>query len=73
MEFVIIFLVVVIVAIAFIAGLNKGAGGDHDGMNQQPPAKATPKYIRCPYCGAMAPVTGDRWECGYCGDFGHVK
>ncbi len=26
--------------------------------------------IRCPHCGSPARVYANRWECGYCGDFG---
>lgn len=26
--------------------------------------------IRCPHCGSPVTVWGNRWECGWCGDFG---
>lgn len=26
--------------------------------------------IRCPHCGSPIKVRGNRWECGWCGDFG---
>ena len=29
-------------------------------------------YVRCPTCGAKAPVRGNTWECGYCCDSGSV-
>ena len=29
--------------------------------------------IRCPYCGSPAKVRGNRWECGWCGDFGTLS
>ena len=29
-------------------------------------------YVRCPTCGAKAPVRGSTWECGYCCDSGSV-
>lgn len=29
--------------------------------------------IRCPWCGDPVRVDGDRWECGYCGDFGYIS
>ena len=29
--------------------------------------------IRCPHCGSPAMKKDDRWECGWCGDFGGLK
>lgn len=29
--------------------------------------------IRCPNCGSPVMVRGNRWECGYCGDFGALS
>lgn len=29
--------------------------------------------IRCPHCGSPVRVWGNRWECGYCGDFGSIS
>lgn len=29
--------------------------------------------IRCPYCGSPVMVQGNRWECGWCGDFGSTS
>ena len=29
--------------------------------------------IRCPNCGSPATVTGSRWECGWCGNFGSLR
>ena len=29
--------------------------------------------IRCPHCGSPVMVRGNRWECGYCGDFGEIS
>lgn len=29
--------------------------------------------IRCPHCGSPVMVRGNRWECGYCGDFGAIS
>lgn len=29
--------------------------------------------IRCPHCGSPVMVRGNRWECGYCGDFGSIS
>ena len=29
--------------------------------------------IRCPHCGSPVIVRGNRWECGYCGDFGEIS
>lgn len=29
--------------------------------------------IRCPHCGSPVMVRGNRWECGWCGDFGDVS
>lgn len=29
--------------------------------------------IRCPHCGSPVMVRGNRWECGYCGDFGETS
>ncbi|MGN8897093.1 hypothetical protein [Flavonifractor sp. HCP28S3_F3] len=29
--------------------------------------------IRCPHCGSPVMVRGNRWECGWCGDFGGVS
>ena len=29
--------------------------------------------IHCPHCGSPVMINGDRWECGYCGDFGDVS
>jgi len=28
--------------------------------------------IRCPHCGSPVMVRGNRWECGWCGDFGDI-
>lgn len=28
---------------------------------------------RCPYCGSPIRIKGNRWECGYCGDCGHLS
>ena len=29
--------------------------------------------IRCPHCGSPVMVRGNRWECGWCGDFGGIS
>ena len=29
--------------------------------------------IRCPHCGSPVMVQGNRWECGWCGDFGSTS
>lgn len=29
--------------------------------------------IRCPHCGSPVMVRGNRWECGWCGDFGNTS
>lgn len=29
--------------------------------------------IRCPHCGSNVMVQGNRWECGWCGDFGSIS
>ena len=29
--------------------------------------------IRCPHCGSPVKIRGNRWECGYCGDFGSIS
>ena len=29
--------------------------------------------IRCPHCGSPVRIRGNRWECGYCGDFGSIS
>ena len=29
--------------------------------------------IRCPWCGSPVKVLGNRWECGWCGDFGSIS
>lgn len=29
--------------------------------------------IRCPYCGSPVMIRGNRWECGWCGDFGSIS
>lgn len=29
--------------------------------------------IRCPHCGSPVMVRGNRWECGWCGDFGDLS
>ena len=29
--------------------------------------------IHCPHCGSPVMVRGNRWECGYCGDFGEIS
>ena len=29
--------------------------------------------IRCPHCGSPVMLRGDRWECGWCGDFGSIS
>ena len=29
--------------------------------------------IRCPHCGSPVMVRGNRWECGWCGDFGSIS
>lgn len=29
--------------------------------------------IRCPHCGSPATLRGNRWECGWCGDFGAIS
>ena len=29
--------------------------------------------IRCPHCGSTVMVRGNRWECGWCGDFGSIS
>ena len=29
--------------------------------------------IRCPHCGSPVMVRGNRWECGWCGDFGDIS
>ena len=29
--------------------------------------------IRCPHCGSPVMIRGNRWECGYCGDFGNIS
>ena len=29
--------------------------------------------IRCPHCGSPIMVRGNRWECGWCGDFGSTS
>ena len=29
--------------------------------------------IRCPLCGSPVMIRGNRWECGYCGDFGSIS
>ena len=29
--------------------------------------------IRCPHCGSPVIIRGNRWECGWCGDFGGVS
>lgn len=29
--------------------------------------------IRCPHCGSPVRVRGNRWECGWCGDFGALS
>ena len=29
--------------------------------------------IRCPHCGSPVMVRGNRWECGWCGDFGNIS
>ena len=29
--------------------------------------------IRCPHCGSPVRIRGNRWECGWCGDFGGIS
>lgn len=29
--------------------------------------------IHCPHCGSPVMVRGNRWECGWCGDFGSIS
>lgn len=29
--------------------------------------------IRCPHCGSPVMIRGNRWECGWCGDFGSIS
>ena len=29
--------------------------------------------IRCPHCGSPVRIRGNRWECGWCGDFGGMS
>lgn len=29
--------------------------------------------VRCPHCGSPVMVRGNRWECGWCGDFGSIS
>ncbi|WP_143383431.1 hypothetical protein [Flavonifractor sp. An9] len=29
--------------------------------------------IRCPHCGSSVMIRGNRWECGWCGDFGALS
>ena len=29
--------------------------------------------VRCPHCGSPAMIWGNRWECGWCGDFGGIS
>ena len=29
--------------------------------------------IRCPHCGSPVMIRGNRWECGWCGDFGAIS
>ena len=29
--------------------------------------------VRCPHCGSPVMVRGNRWECGWCGDFGSTS
>ena len=29
--------------------------------------------IRCPHCGSPVMIRGNRWECGWCGDFGDIS
>ena len=29
--------------------------------------------IRCPHCGSPVMIRGNRWECGWCGDFGGIS
>lgn len=29
--------------------------------------------IRCPHCGSPVMIRDNRWECGYCGDFGSIS
>lgn len=29
--------------------------------------------IRCPHCGSPVMIRGNRWECGWCGDFGALS
>lgn len=29
--------------------------------------------IRCPHCGSPVMIQGNRWECGWCGDFGAIS
>ena len=29
--------------------------------------------IRCPHCGSPVMIRGNRWECGWCGDFGSTS
>ena len=29
--------------------------------------------IRCPHCGSSVMIRGNRWECGWCGDFGSIS
>ena len=29
--------------------------------------------IRCPHCGSPVMIRGNRWQCGWCGDFGAIS
>ena len=29
--------------------------------------------IRCPHCGSPVRIRGNRWDCGWCGDFGGIS
>ena len=57
-------LLYIVIIILFVVLLIKGL---------KSPRTKISGYTRCPTCGAKAPIRGNTWECGYCGDFGTVK
>ena len=47
------------------------------GAARRPPAgtgsRPTRPSARCHHCGSPVQVRGERWECGWCGDHGHIS
>ena len=65
-EMVALFILILISAIVLLLVIIGKANGKKNEVRY----KLGTRTIRCPYCGSPANVSGNHWECPFCGDSG---